>query len=197
MGRADEAASVMANGVALARELSHPFSLAMALIHASALHLERGAAFAGRDHGMEALAIAREQSFSLLSSWASCYAGASRVALGELREGLAMIRDGRGCTGNRLANVPLAYPGAIGQSARGHWRQRRSRAHHRRGPAKLCRNRRSLLPPRASSPEARTEQVYHRRAASLNQFITHRTQATVLIAARRHKKLSIYILTRA
>lgn len=94
MGRADEAASVMANGVALARELSHPFSLAMALIHASALHLERGAAFAGRDHGMEALAIAREQSFSLLSSWASCYAGASRVALGELREGLAMIRDG-------------------------------------------------------------------------------------------------------
>ena len=93
-GRGDEAVQVIDEAVAHARELAHPFTLALCLIHAAAVHLERGDAAKCRERGALALRIAQEQSFSLLQGWASCFLGASLVELGDADAGLCMIRRG-------------------------------------------------------------------------------------------------------
>jgi len=94
LGRTVAARQMAEEGVALARELAHPFTLAFALTHAAHVHLERGDAAASRDCAVAGREIAEEQSFSLLFAWASCFLGSAMVELGQSDDGLSMIREG-------------------------------------------------------------------------------------------------------
>jgi predicted ATPase len=94
LGRTLAARQMADEGIALARDLAHPFTLAFALMHAAYVHLERGDAAASRECAAAGRAIAEEQSFSLLFAWASCFLGSSLVELGQTGEGLLAISEG-------------------------------------------------------------------------------------------------------
>jgi DNA-binding winged helix-turn-helix (wHTH) protein/predicted ATPase len=91
-GRAETAARTIDEALALARELAHPFSLALALVFAAAVHQVRRDAAASRAHAVEAGSIAREQSFRLLQAWADSFDGWALARSGVTEAGLAAMR---------------------------------------------------------------------------------------------------------
>jgi DNA-binding winged helix-turn-helix (wHTH) protein/predicted ATPase len=91
-GRTDTAARTCDEAVALARELAHPFSLALALVFDAAVHQVRRDAVATRVRAFEAAAIAREQSFRLLHAWAKAFDGWALALSGEAEQGFAAMR---------------------------------------------------------------------------------------------------------
>jgi tetratricopeptide (TPR) repeat protein len=93
-GRTETAARVLDTAVAHARDLAHPFTLAVTLVSAAGvLDVSRNAG-AARVRASEAAAIAREHSFGLMRAWASTYEGRALVDLGESDRGLSMMREG-------------------------------------------------------------------------------------------------------
>ena len=94
LGDADAAQRQAADGLALAERLAHPFTLAFALTHAAAIHLELDQPDKCREYGDAARKISDEWQFRLLGAWAACYVGAARTHLNEPSEGLALIRAG-------------------------------------------------------------------------------------------------------
>jgi DNA-binding winged helix-turn-helix (wHTH) protein len=93
-GRTATAARGLDAAIAHARDLDHPFSLAMALAAAAAVfNVTRDSARA-RECASQAGAIAREHSFGLLHAWASTHEGRALFDLGAADRGLAMMRKG-------------------------------------------------------------------------------------------------------
>jgi DNA-binding winged helix-turn-helix (wHTH) protein/predicted ATPase len=80
--------------VARARQIGHPFTLAMSLAHAAAVNVELRDAATAYPLATEAAELAREQSFSLMLGWATSFLGAALIERGELGDGLALIHEG-------------------------------------------------------------------------------------------------------
>jgi DNA-binding winged helix-turn-helix (wHTH) protein len=104
-GRTATAARGFDAAIAHARELDHPFSLAMCLeVAAEAFNVSRDSARA-LERASEARAIAREHSLVLLRAWAATQEGGALFDLGAADRGLAMMAEGVAAaraTGSRL-----------------------------------------------------------------------------------------------
>ena len=94
LGYPDQALVMSHEGLALAQQLSHPFSLAVALDYAAMLHQFRreGSAVYGRAEA--ALALCTEQGFTYYLAWATFMQGWARVAQGQGEEGIGQMRWG-------------------------------------------------------------------------------------------------------
>jgi predicted ATPase len=93
VGRTREAARTSHEAIALARDLGHPFSLALAYVFAAAVDQTRHDADSSLEHAAAAVGLAREQDFRLLLAWASAFAGWASVEHGRGEQGLAQIRS--------------------------------------------------------------------------------------------------------
>ena len=94
LGRTDAAVHTVDDGVALARRLAHPFTLALALVLGAAVHQFRRDAAAVARYAAEATRLCREQSFLLLLAWGMTFQGWAEVENGSQRDGTAMIAEG-------------------------------------------------------------------------------------------------------
>jgi class 3 adenylate cyclase/predicted ATPase len=99
LGFADQALLRSEDSIALARQLSHPFSLTQALIYRAFVHQCCREADPTRKFAGEAQALAREHSFpfwlaeaTMLQGWAMAQQGDATEGLDLLREGLAAFR---------------------------------------------------------------------------------------------------------
>jgi DNA-binding winged helix-turn-helix (wHTH) protein/predicted ATPase len=93
-GRPNAAIKSSDEAIALARDLSHPFSLALALVFGAFTHQARRDVENTRHRAAEAGLVAREHGFGLMLAWATALEGWSLVRLGEREAGLAALRAG-------------------------------------------------------------------------------------------------------
>ena len=78
----------------LARELSHHFSTAFALITTATIHLLRGEQQAAQEGTETALSLSSERGFPLWSAYGKVLHGWLLVTQGEKKDGIALIRQG-------------------------------------------------------------------------------------------------------
>jgi class 3 adenylate cyclase/predicted ATPase len=95
LGRPDQSIGQNADGLALSRNLGHPFSETWALTCAAVIHQLRGEPQASQEHAEAALAIANEKGFALyvgwlniLRFWALFEQDGSAEAIAEMRKGI-------------------------------------------------------------------------------------------------------------
>jgi DNA-binding winged helix-turn-helix (wHTH) protein/predicted ATPase len=93
-GRSDEAHRISLESIALARQLRHPFSLALTLFFAAATDHARRDSSDVATHATEAVALAREQDFRLTLGWALSLKGWAEVDGGHFDEGMDQILNG-------------------------------------------------------------------------------------------------------
>lgn len=93
-GDLDAAAAEAAVAMDRARELGHPFSLALALLTAGEVHQLRRDADLVASIGHELLDLSREHSFKFFTAFGLMFSGWARAASGDLKEGLALMREG-------------------------------------------------------------------------------------------------------
>lgn len=105
LGYPDQALTRSRDALDLARDLSHPFTIAQALSYAATLHQLRRDAKAAREHAREAITLTRDQGFAfflpygnVLHGWAVAKLDAADEGMTELREGLAAVK----AIGNRF-----------------------------------------------------------------------------------------------
>ncbi len=94
VGELDEAAARAHHVLQLAREIRHPFSLALALFLACEIHQERHDPAAVRPLSEELLALAREHSYKFFSAFGLMHSGWARVATDDVLGGLVMMQEG-------------------------------------------------------------------------------------------------------
>jgi predicted ATPase len=94
LGRTEEATRTSNDSVAVARQLAHPFSQALALVFAAGLDQVLRDETAARTHASAALAIAREQDFKLMFAWATVFEGWAEAQQGQHEAGLLQITRG-------------------------------------------------------------------------------------------------------
>jgi DNA-binding winged helix-turn-helix (wHTH) protein len=122
-GRPATAERSLDAAVAHARDLAHPYTLALSLVLAAgALHVSRNADAAWQ-RAAEAAAIADEHDFRILRAWASIYEGCALAGLGDSDQGLTRIREGLGAS--RDACLSLFQPFQLGLAADAHLRSGR------------------------------------------------------------------------
>jgi class 3 adenylate cyclase/predicted ATPase len=99
LGFPDRAAERIEEALALARELEHPFTLAVTLAFASVVHQFRREPKRVRDLGRQTLLHCTEQSFPffvpqglILEGWAVAAEGQIQEGIQQMREGLASLR---------------------------------------------------------------------------------------------------------
>jgi predicted ATPase len=119
-GRTATAVEVSRGAITLARELRHPFSLALALVFAAAVHQIRRDAPGARAHAAEAGAVAREQNFRLMQAWAGALEGWAMVE--QHAPGLALIQES--IRAARATGSDQFQPHLLGLLADAHRRQR-------------------------------------------------------------------------
>jgi len=95
-GYPDQALQRSQEALALAQELSHPFSLAYALVTAARFHLFRREVQAAQERAEALMVLCAEQGFALrmaqgtiLRGWALAMQGEGEEGIGQLREGMA------------------------------------------------------------------------------------------------------------
>jgi predicted ATPase len=91
MGQTAEAAGVAAEGIALARTLDHPFTLAQALTFAAGVAQTCRDVESAATHATAGATIARDHDFRLMLAWSSTVNGWASVVLGRHAEGLATL----------------------------------------------------------------------------------------------------------
>ncbi len=96
LGYPDQAMQKARESLALARELSHPFTLAYALFFITSIHTYRGEYAAAYEHSQEMLALSVEQGFPLFEVAGRFAQIAMLAKIGQLEigEGIAQIRLG-------------------------------------------------------------------------------------------------------
>jgi class 3 adenylate cyclase/predicted ATPase len=104
LGYPDQALKKSHEAVALARELSHPYSLAFALLYGN-IHLYRGEVQEVQEWAEEGITLAKEQGFPI---W---------LATGTIRLGWALVEQGRGEEGIAQIHQGLATWRSIGSKA--------------------------------------------------------------------------------
>jgi DNA-binding winged helix-turn-helix (wHTH) protein len=92
MGAVDDAVSVSEESIAFARELGHPFTLALALFFASTVRHARQEPEATLARASEGAALARAHGFRLTVAWASILEGCAIVQIGGRDDGLESLR---------------------------------------------------------------------------------------------------------
>ncbi len=127
LGYPDQALERSHEALTLARELSHPFSLALALGFAAVLHQSRREVQAAQEQTEALIALSREQGFLLWLAAGTILQGWALAAQGQGEEGIAQIRRGEAAyqaTGAQiwrpsfLAQFAEAY-GKVGQTEEG------------------------------------------------------------------------------
>jgi predicted ATPase len=94
LGYPEQALKRSQEALALARELSHPFSLADVLCYAGCLFdgMRRDAP-ALKDHAEEFMRLSNARSLAGWMTDATCFRGEALIKLGQLREGMAQLRE--------------------------------------------------------------------------------------------------------
>ena len=127
LGYPEQALHRAREGLTLARQLGHPFSLAFALLHVAVLHAARREGQAAQAMAEAALALAQEQDFAFwlawgrfLRGWAAAIQGDGEAGIGQMRQGLEAARSTGAEVGRSgfLALLAEAY-GAAAQPERG------------------------------------------------------------------------------
>jgi predicted ATPase len=127
LGYPDQALQRSQAALTLARELSHPFSLAFALHHAARLHQLRREVQAAQERAEAVIALTTEQGFSLYLVAGTIWRGWALAAQGQGEEGISQIRQGLAAwqaTGTEqlrpyiLARLAEAY-GKVGKAEQG------------------------------------------------------------------------------
>jgi len=94
LGHTDAALRAAEDSIALARAVSHPYSLGFALIYAASLHQMRDEHQAAIDLADENMAISEEQAFPMGVGWAAVVRGWARFQLSGRREALDEVAHG-------------------------------------------------------------------------------------------------------
>ena len=99
IGYPDQAMQIAQDGLTLARELSHPFSLAFALFWAAWVHHQRGEGQAAQERAEEGLTLGTEHGFprwvaagTILRGWLLVRQGQGELGIQQIREGLVAQR---------------------------------------------------------------------------------------------------------
>jgi class 3 adenylate cyclase/predicted ATPase len=127
VGHPEQAYNRSCEALALARNLSHHHSLALALVFAAWLHQFRREPQAAREHAEAAIAICSEQGFPLFMSmgtilrgWALGQEGRGEKGVAQMRRGLADLRaTGAGLWQPTFLSLIAEADGRIGQARRG------------------------------------------------------------------------------
>lgn len=98
LGLSDRAVEMSRQAIALARELAHPFSEALSLFFAAAVHQCRGEPVAVRERAEAAVELARFHGFGLVHAWATTLLGWAMSRGGHADDGIATIRRGMAAT---------------------------------------------------------------------------------------------------
>ena len=118
LGYPDQALARMQEALALAQALAHPFSLALTLYLAAALHRTAGEAEAARQQAEAAIALATAQGFPHWVARATVVRGWALAQQGRDAEGLAQMRQGLAAC--QASGAELALPLFLGLLAEGH-----------------------------------------------------------------------------
>jgi predicted ATPase len=94
LGYADQALQHIDEALSLARDLSHPFSLAVALNHAAYLHYFRREEQAAQERAQEAIALCNEQGFAFYWAMATVVRGRMLAAQPQPEEGIRQTLQG-------------------------------------------------------------------------------------------------------
>ena len=109
VGEPDAALAIMSDSLALARQLNHPFSVAMALQNFSVLHQFRGAPADAKKTTEEQIALSHDQGFALWLAGGTVMHGWARFELGETAAGLEEMRRGIADWRATGAELPAPY----------------------------------------------------------------------------------------
>jgi predicted ATPase len=109
LGYPDQALIMSRNAVALAQELSHPFSLALALDYTAMLHQFRREPRTVHEQATAAIVLCTEQRFAYYLAWGTTMQGWALVAQGQDEEGLAQMRHGLAALRATGAALRLPY----------------------------------------------------------------------------------------
>jgi tetratricopeptide (TPR) repeat protein len=93
LGYPQQALGRMREALAQARNLSHPFTLALVLGYAAGLHWDRGEKLAAKELWKEMAALCSDQGFKALFASASLRIGFAQVEEGRAEEGLRKMGD--------------------------------------------------------------------------------------------------------
>jgi TOMM system kinase/cyclase fusion protein len=127
LGYPDQALQRSQEAISLARELSHPFSLALALFFATWLHHYRREGHLTQERAAAVNTLSTEQGFAFFGAWGDILGGWAVVEQGQVEAGILQIRQGLEAyraTGAilerpyQLALLAEAY-GRAGQAAEG------------------------------------------------------------------------------
>jgi predicted ATPase len=94
LGQSDRAVEMSRASIALAQQVAHPFSQALSLFFAAAVHQCRGEPPAVRERAEAAIVLARAHGFGLTLAWATTLRGWAMSREGQPEDGIAMIRRG-------------------------------------------------------------------------------------------------------
>jgi adenylate cyclase len=108
LGYPEQALQRSHEALALARELSDPFSVGFALVFAAGLHQLRREARATQEQAEAGIALASEQGFAPLVSAGTIRRGWALAEQGRAEEGLVQMQQG--LTSRRTAGAGLAQP---------------------------------------------------------------------------------------
>jgi class 3 adenylate cyclase/predicted ATPase len=89
LGHPDQALALIAEALALAKRVAHPFSLAQALFRAGDVHLQRGEVDRTRERAGELVGLAEQLGFPIYLGMGRFLRGFARVESGEGKAGLA------------------------------------------------------------------------------------------------------------
>jgi DNA-binding winged helix-turn-helix (wHTH) protein/predicted ATPase len=98
LGLADRALEMSRQAIALARQRAHPFSEALSLFFAAAVHQCRGEPAAVRERAEAAVELAQAHGFGLVLAWATTLLGWAMSREGQADDGIAAIRRGMTAT---------------------------------------------------------------------------------------------------
>ncbi len=120
LGLPNQSLSRCEEALALAREASDPFALALSLIFAAELHQRRGELEQTLDYANAALELSSEQGFPLYLAWAKILRGWGRACQGNSDEGIALIHQG--LLAHEATGAGLGRPSLLGLLADAHGR---------------------------------------------------------------------------
>jgi hypothetical protein len=94
MGRREEARTGLDAGVSHARDVGHPFSLALTLVISAAASCAAGDPVNAHRYADEASALSCEHGLVILQAWSRIYQGWAEARLGDVESGLRLMHDG-------------------------------------------------------------------------------------------------------
>jgi predicted ATPase len=105
LGYPDQALHRSREGLTLAQQLAHPFSLAFALLHGAVLHMARREGQVTQEVSEAALTLATEQGFAFWLAWGTFLRGWALTTQGDEREGIVQMCQGLEATRSIGAEV--------------------------------------------------------------------------------------------